>query len=44
MKAMEVTVVFIAGDMTANDLGKLSGNIGFPSAVLSHGDPKPDKK
>jgi hypothetical protein len=44
MEPTEVSVIFISGSLSLNDLGKLSDSIGFPNAVLSHEDPKADKK
>jgi hypothetical protein len=35
-EAKEVTVVFIAGVFSMNDLGKLSGDLGIPSEILNH--------
>ena len=46
-EAKEVTVIFIAGVFSMGDLGKLSGDLGIPSAVLDHGGKKsaaPSKK
>jgi hypothetical protein len=41
-KPEEVTVVFISGDMSMNDLSKLSGNMGLPDIQITHTDKKPD--
>jgi hypothetical protein len=35
-EAKEVTVVFIAGVFNMSDLGKLSDDLGLPSAILNH--------
>jgi len=43
-KAMEVTVVFIAGDMSMNDLSSLSGSMGLPDIHIGHMDKKPQAK
>lgn len=43
MEPKEVSVIMISGSLSLNDLGKLS-DLGLPNAVISHEDPKPDKK
>ena len=45
-EAKEVTVIFISGVFNMSDLGKLSGDLGIPSAVLEHDGKKsaPSKK